>query len=300
MNGGLFMANLGFIGLGAMGGRIAKRLLDAGHTVTGYNRTRSKAQWLLDAGMLWGETPSAVARAADITFTMVANTTALRSVVEGPDGVLDALAAGKVFIDMSTVSPSFSRDLAAKVAEKGAHMLDVPVSGSTITVEQGNLSLMVGGDEAIFEQVKSILLDIGPRVNYVGKNGQAALMKVAINLSLPVQFLAFSEGLLLAEKSGIPRETAYKVWMDSAVVPPAIRYRGPFVLKKPDEPLFDVNMMQKDLLLALEIGREVDVPLPTVAVANEFLTAARAMGLAKEDFAVLFDVLARMSGISNE
>jgi 3-hydroxyisobutyrate dehydrogenase-like beta-hydroxyacid dehydrogenase len=294
------MANLGFIGLGAMGGRIVKRLLAAGHTVTGYNRTRSKAQWLLDAGMLWGETPFAVARAADITFTMVANTDALSSVAEGPDGLLAALTAGKIFLDMSTVSPTFSRDLAAKVAKKGAHMLDTPVSGSTITVDQGNLSIMVGGDEAIFEQVKPVLLNIGPKVNYVGKNGQAALMKIALNLSLPIQFLAFSEGLLLAEKSGIPRETAFKVWMDSAVAPPAMKYRGPFVLKKPDEPLFNVNMMQKDLLLALEIGREVDVPLPTVAVANEFLTSARAMGLAHEDFAVIFDVLARMSGVSNE
>src|SRR3989441_372326 len=194
------MANLGFIGLGAMGGRIAKRLLDAGHTVTGYNRTKSKAQWLLEAGMRWADTPRAVAEAADIIFTMVSNTSALHEVFGGPDGVLAGLGKGKIYIDMSTVSPAASRHLAARVAEKGARMLDSPVSGSVITLEQGNLSLMVGGDEATFERVKPILLDIGPKVNYVGSNGQAVLMKIAINLNLQVQMMAFCEGLLLAEK----------------------------------------------------------------------------------------------------
>ncbi len=156
------MANLGFIGLGAMGGRVVKRLLDAGHTVTGYNRTRAKAQWLLDAGMRWGESPRAVAQAADVIFTMVTNTTALHEVVRGEDGILAGLEPGKVYIDMSTISPAASKYFAAQVADTGAHMLDSPVSGSVITLEQGNLSLMVGGEEAVFEQVKPILLDIGP------------------------------------------------------------------------------------------------------------------------------------------
>src|SRR6266851_535703 len=202
------MAKLGFVGLGAMGGRVTKRLLDAGHTVTGYNRTKSKAQWLLDAGMRWGESPRAVAESVDIVFTMVTNTAALHEVFNGPDGILAGLGKGKIYIDMSTVSPAASPHLAAQVAEKGAHMLDSPVSGSVITLEQGNLSLMVGGDRAIFEQVKPLLLDIGPKINYVGKNGQAVLMKIAINLNLQVQITAFYEGLLLAVKGGVPLETA--------------------------------------------------------------------------------------------
>ncbi len=293
------MAKIGFIGLGAMGSRVVKRLLDAGHTVTGYNRTKAKSQWLLDAGMLWGETPRAVAEAADVTFTMVTNTTALHAVTDGQEGVLAGLGAGKIYIDMSTVNPSYSRNLAEKVATQGAHMLDVPVSGSVITLEQGNLSLMAGGDKQTFEQVKAILLDIGPKVNYVGANGQAVLMKIAVNLSLPVQFLALSEGLLLAEKGGIPRETALEVWMNSVLASPALKYRGPFILGMPDEAWFNVNMMQKDLLLAMEMGRELDVPLPSVALANEILTAARAMGLAHEDFAIMFQVVARMAGLEN-
>jgi len=291
------MANLGFVGLGAMGGRVTRRLLDAGHTVTGYNRTKSKAQWLLDLGMRWGETPRAVAEAADVIFTMVTNTGALHEVVDGHNGILVGLQKGKIYIDMSTISPAASKRLAERVAEKGAQMLDSPVSGSVITLEQGNLSLMVGGDKATFEQVKPILLDIGPKVNYVGTNGQAVLMKVAINLNLQVQMLAFCEALLLAEKGGIPRETAMEVMLNSVIASPSLKYRTPFILEMPDEAWFNVNMMQKDMLLALEMGRELNVPLPTVATSNEYLTAARAMGLAEQDFAVVYKVLAKMSGL---
>jgi 3-hydroxyisobutyrate dehydrogenase-like beta-hydroxyacid dehydrogenase len=292
------MANLGFVGLGVMGGRMAKRLLDAGHTVTGYNRTRSKADWLLEAGMHWGESPCVVAEVADVTLSMVANTTALHAVTGGPDGVLAGLGPGKIYVDMSTVSPAASRELAAQVATKGAQMVDAPVSGSVTTLEQGRLSIMVGGDPTAFERVKPILEDIGPKVTHVGRNGLAATMKIATNLSLAVQMLAFSEGVLLAEKSGIRRETAVEVLVNSVIASPMVKYRGPFVLGMPDEAWFNVNMMQKDMNLALELGRQLDVPLPTTAVTNEFLTAARGMGLSDEDFAIIFEVLARMAGVN--
>jgi len=291
------MAKLGFVGLGVMGGRMAKRLLDAGHTVTGYNRTRSKAQWLLDAGMAWGETPRAVAEAADITFSMVTNTDALHSITEGPDGLLAGLGKGKIYVDMSTVSPVFSQELAKQVAAKDASMMDSPVSGSVVTLEEGRLSVMVGGDAETFEKVKPILQDIGPKVTHVGANGLAVAMKIATNLSLAVQMLAFSEGVLLAEKSGIKRETAVEVLVNSVIASPMVKYRGPFVLEMPDEAWFNCYMMQKDMNLALELGQELSVPLPTTAVTNEFLTAARGMGLEKQDFAIMFEVLAQMSGV---
>ncbi len=291
------MANLGFIGLGVMGGRMAKRLLDAGHSVTGYNRTRSKGQWLIDAGMAWGETPRAVAEAADYTFSMVTNTEALHGITEEPDGLLAGLGPGKIYVDMSTVSPVFSQELAKQVAEKGASMLDSPVSGSVVTLEEGRLSLMVGGDVETFEKVKPILQDIGPKVTHVGVNGLAVTMKIATNLSLAVQMLAFSEGVLLAEKSGIKRETAVEVLTNSVIASPMVKYRGPFVMGMPDEAWFNCYMMQKDMNLALELGRELEVPLPTTAVTNEFLTAARGMGLEKQDFAILFEVLAQMAGV---
>jgi 3-hydroxyisobutyrate dehydrogenase-like beta-hydroxyacid dehydrogenase len=291
------MAKLGFIGLGVMGGNMVSRLLEKGHIVTGYNRTRAKAQWLMDRGMLLAESPRAVAAASDVTFTMVTNSAALAAVADGPEGVLAGLSSGKFLIEMSTVDPEASRALAAKVREKGADMIDAPVSGSVITLQQGKLSVMVGGRKETFEQLKPLLLDIGPKVTHVGDNGLALSMKIAVNLSLAVQMLAFSEGVLLAEKSGIPREVAVDVLVHSAVASPMIQYRGPFVLQQPKEAWFDVNMMQKDMLLAMDLGRKVNVPVPTTAVANEFLTAARGMGWEKLDFAVVFDVLARMSGV---
>ncbi len=293
------MANLGFVGLGVMGSRIVKRLLDAGHSVTGYNRTKSKAQRLLDGGMKWGESPHAVAKAADVVFTMVSNTSALQSVTGGPNGLLTGLRQGAIFIDMSTVSPAVIRELAAQVVSKGAQMLDAPVSGSVITLEEGKLSIMAGGDRAAFDRVQPILQDIGPKVTHVGGNGMAVSMKIAINLSLAVQMLAFSEGVLLAEKSGIARETAVEVLLNSVIASPMVKYRGPFALGMPDEAWFNVDMMQKDMLLALEMGKQFAVPLPTTAVTNEMLTTARGMGLAEKDFAVLFETLARMSGLKH-
>ena len=292
------MANLGFIGLGVMGSQMVNRLLDKGHAVTGYNRTRAKAQWLIDRGMKWADSPRAVAAAADVTFAMVTNVAALQAIADGPDGLLAGLSPGKVFVDISTVSPAASRALAARVRERGADMLDAPVSGSVITLQEGKLSVMVGGRRETFERVKPLLLDIGPKVTYVGNNGLALSMKIATNLSLAVQMMAFSEGVLLAEKSGIARETAVDVLTHSAIASPMIQYRGPFVLRMPEEAWFDVNMMQKDMLLAMELGRQLNVPLPTTAASNEFLTAARGMGWEKKDFAVVFDVLAQMSGVS--
>jgi 3-hydroxyisobutyrate dehydrogenase-like beta-hydroxyacid dehydrogenase len=292
------MANIGFVGLGVMGSQMVNRLLDKGHTVTGYNRTRTKGQWLVEKGMRWADSPREVAEAADVIFSMVTNAAALSAVAEGPNGIVAGLTANKILVDMSTVSPSASRALAATVRAKGADMVDSPVSGSVITLQQGQLSVMVGGRHDTFLKVKPLLEDIGPKVTHVGDNGLALSMKIATNLSLAVQMLAFCEGVLIAEKSGIAREVAVDVLTHSAIASPMIKYRGPFVLQMPEEAWFDVNMMQKDMNLALELGRQLDVPLPTTATVNEFLTAARGMGLAKKDFAVVFDVLARMSGVT--
>ena len=292
------MANLGYVGLGAMGGRMAARLLAKGHVVTGYNRTPSKAQWLIEQGMKWAGSPRAVCEAADVIFVMVGDSAALEVVAGGPDGLLAGLRAGQVVIDMSTVSPSVSRAVAAKARQKGADMIDAPVSGSVATLEQGKLSVMVGGQGATFERVKPLLEDVGSKVTHVGENGLALSMKIAHNLSLAVQMLAFSESVLLAEKSGISRETAVDVLTHSVIASPMIQYRGPFVLHMPEEAWFNVNMMQKDVQLALEMGRQLDVPLPTTAIVNQFLTAARALGLAEQDFAAIFRVLAHLSGVS--
>jgi 3-hydroxyisobutyrate dehydrogenase-like beta-hydroxyacid dehydrogenase len=280
-----------------MGGRMAERLLAKGHTVTGYNRSRAKAQWLIDKGMKWADSPRAVSQASDVTLSMVTNSEALRAIAEGPDGIIAGLSAGKIFVDISTVSPATSRAIAAKVREKGADMIDSPVSGSVVTLVEGKLTMMAGGRRETFDRVKPLLEDIARKVTLVGDNGLAVAMKIATNLGLAVQMLAFSEAVLLAEKSGIPRATAVEVLTNSVIGSPMVQYRGPFVLQLPEEAWFNVNMMQKDMLLALELGRQLDVPLPTTAVTNEFLTAARGTGMVEKDFAVLFDVLAHMSGV---
>ena len=291
------MATLGFVGLGSMGSRMARRLLDAGHKVVGYNRTRAKAQPLIAAGMQLGESPRAAAESAEVVFSMVADTEALRAVALGPDGIIAGLGSGATWVEMSTVSPVVVRQLAEQVAARGAAMLDAPVSGSVVTLEQGQLSFMVGGDGPVLDRVRPYLLAIGPTITHVGPLGFGVTMKIATNLGVAVQMLAFSESLVLAEKAGIARQRAVEVLLKSAVASPMLKYRGPFVLEKPREVLFNVAMMQKDLRLALELGWAAGVPLPSTALTHEMLTAAQGLGLTEYDFAVVFDVLARMSGL---
>jgi 3-hydroxyisobutyrate dehydrogenase-like beta-hydroxyacid dehydrogenase len=291
------VATLGFVGLGVMGGGIARRLLAAGHTVHGYNRTREKAEILAGEGLIVVDSPREAAERSEVVFSMVTNVSALRAIAEGTNGVMAGLSEGKIWVDMSTAAPSVSRELAEEVRARGADLVDAPVSGSVSTLEEGKLAVMVGGRPGTFERVQPLLLDVGPKVTHVGDNGQALLLKIAINLSLQVQMVAFCEGLLLAEKDGIDREVAVDVMLNSVIASPMLKYRGPFVLELPDEAWFDVDMMQKDMVLALEAGRQLDVPMPTTAAANELLTAARGMGLADEDFAVVYQVLGELAGL---
>ncbi len=287
----------GFVGLGVMGGRMAARLLAAGYAVVGYNRTREKARALVGAGLRLAASPREAAEAADVVFTMVTDTAALEAVTRGPDGVLAGLRRGAVLVEMSTVGPEAVRALAGEVAARGAALLDAPVSGSPATLDAGQLSFMVGGDEAAIERARPYLLAIGPTITHVGAIGLAKAMKVAINQGLAVQMLVFAESVLLAEKAGIARERAVEAVLRSVVASPMLKYRGPFVLGMPAEAWFDVGMMQKDLALALDLGRATGVPLATVAATNEALTAARGLGLAGYDFAVVFDVIARLAGL---
>lgn len=291
------MAKLGYVGLGTMGGRMVERLMDKGHEVVGYNRTKAKAEWLVEKGMELADTPREVAEKVDIVFSMVTNTKAVEAITQGTDGIIAGLSAGKVYVDMSTMSPTYSRELAEQVKATGALMLDAPVSGSVITLVEGKLSVMVGGEKEAFDKALPLLQDIGPKVTHVGANGLAVTIKIASNLGLAVQMLAFSESVLIAEKAGIPRDVAVDVLTNSVIGSPMVKYRGPFVLGHPDEAWFDCSMMQKDLNLAIELGQHYNIPLPTTALTNEYLNAAKALGLGKYDFAIIFDVLAKAAGI---
>jgi 3-hydroxyisobutyrate dehydrogenase-like beta-hydroxyacid dehydrogenase len=290
-------ATVGFVGLGAMGGRMARRLLDAGYTLYGYNRTAVKAAALVRAGMTLAASPREVAERADVVFTMVTDDTALEAVTRPPEGLLAGWRPGAILVEMSTVSPAVVERLAAAVAARSGALLDAPVSGSPATLDAGQLSFMVGGDPAALERARPYLEAIGPTITHVGPVGLAKSMKIAVNLGLAVQMLAFAEAVALAEKAGVDRARAVEVLLKSVIASPMVKYRGPFVLGMPEEALFDVDMIQKDLRLALDMARASGVALPSVSLTHELLTAAKGLGLAKYDFAVVFDVIANLSNL---
>lgn len=287
------MNTVGFIGLGAMGSRIAGRLLAAGHTVYGTNRTKAKAQDLIGRGLRWCDTPRQVAEAAEVTFSMVTDDAALRNVADGPDGFLAGLARGTVHIDMSTISVDLSCELAEQARGLGAEFLDAPVSGSVPAAEDGSLAIMAAGDEAAYRRIEPLLKELGSTVTYVGANGQALLLKFAVNISLGAQILALAEGVLLAERGGIDRKLAVDVIAGSAVGSPAVRARGPLVLDLPEQAWFDVALMQKDIRLALDTGTFLDTPLPVAQTTDRMLARARELGYEHRDIAAFFEVLAK-------
>jgi 3-hydroxyisobutyrate dehydrogenase-like beta-hydroxyacid dehydrogenase len=288
------MTTLGFVGLGHMGGSMAARLLAAGYTVYGQSLDLREAQDLVHEGLRWRDTPREVAEAADVVFTSVPDDDALQSVASGPDGILAGLSAAKVWVDMSTVSPRASREVAKRVQALGAEMLDAPVSGSVPQVRSGTLTIMVGGAEQAYARVEPILRELGTPT-HIGENGQGLVLKLAINISLAVQMLAFAEGLLLAERAGIDRTRAVAVMTQSPIGSPMLKARADLVLDLPDEAWFDVSLMQKDIVLALDTARQLRVPLPTAATADEVLTLARARGYERRDIAALFEVLAQLT-----
>jgi 3-hydroxyisobutyrate dehydrogenase-like beta-hydroxyacid dehydrogenase len=289
------MGTVGFVGLGTMGGRIADRLLASGHQVHGTNRTVAKAQPLIDRGLRWEATPREVAAAAEVVFSMVSDDAALEAVTVGPDGILAGLTPGKVYIDMSTVSPEASVTIAERVRSNSARMLDSPVSGSVPQAETGTLTIMVGGEEAAFRLVEPLLRELGQTVTHVGGNGQGLLLKLAINISLAVQTLAFSEGLLLAERGGIDPPLAARVMSESSIGSPMLKARVPLLLDLPETAWFDVQLLHKDIRLALQAATGLGVTLPSAATADDMLAQAGELGYGERDIAALHQVLTRLS-----
>jgi 3-hydroxyisobutyrate dehydrogenase-like beta-hydroxyacid dehydrogenase len=285
---------IGFVGLGRMGGNMAARFLAAGYTVYGEERAREHAQDLERAGLQWRETPREVTEAADVVFTSIPGDEVLELIAGGPDGILAGLSAAKVWVDMSTVSPSASRELADRVRALGSQLLDAPVSGSVPQVQAGTLTIMVGGDEDAYARVEPLLRELGTPT-HIGENGQGLVLKLAINISLAVQTLALSEGLLLAEHAGVDPEVALQVMTQSPIGSPMLKARATMFLDPPAHAWFDVDLMQKDIKLALASGRELDVPLPSTAVVAELLSAARGNGYEDRDITILFRLLSDLS-----
>jgi 3-hydroxyisobutyrate dehydrogenase-like beta-hydroxyacid dehydrogenase len=291
-------AKIGFVGLGHMGGGMAARFLAAGYPVYGEEQHREQADELVRDGLQWRDTPREVAEAADILFTSLPDDGVLEAVASGPDGILAGLAAEKIWVDVSTVSPRASRGLAERVHALGAAMLDAPVSGSVPQVQTGTLTIMVGGEKDAYARVEPLLRELGTPT-HIGENGQGLVLKLAINISLAVQMLAFAEGLVLAERSGVDPKVAVEVMTASPIGSPMLKARADLVLDLPDEAWFDVGLMQKDVALALDAGRDLHVPLPSAAAADSVLTVARALGYERRDLAALFEVLAQLAGEPN-
>ena len=288
------MDSIGFIGLGNMGSKMVGRLLKAGHTVVGYNRTKEKALPLIKLGMQWADSPRDVVKACNITLMSLTDDKALSAIIEGENGILPAITKEKLLVDLSTVSPDLSKSIASKIAANQAHLLEAPVSGNPLMVENRQASIMVGGDHAEFTRVKPILESIGSKVFYVGENGQALVLKLALNINLAAQFYAFSEGMLLIQRAGLDMNKAIEIMQQSAIASPNIKQRAPYILTPPEQALFSIKLMQKDLLLALEQGRQLGVPLLNTAITNEALTAARGQNLGDEDLSILFTSIKQM------
>ena len=288
---------VGFAGLGAMGSGIARGLIDAGYTVVGWNRTREKAEPLIAAGMGWADTPRELAESVDVLFTMLTNSAAIEATAGGPDGMLAGLRQGAVWADLSTISPDASVALAGRVRATGASFLDCPVSGSPATLAAGEMSVMVGGDRAAFESIEQVLRAIGPKVSYIGPNGQAILTKVAINLALVVSVTAFAEGVALIEKAGVDRAAAVDAVLKSVIASPVIGYRAPLLVDDTDV-FADVELQQKDLVLAEELARQLGAAVPTCAATSEMLSAARSSKTSDRDFVVsVHEAYRRMGGM---
>ncbi|HEX4594108.1 MAG TPA: NAD(P)-dependent oxidoreductase [Bryobacteraceae bacterium] len=291
---------IGFVGLGDMGQAIVPRLINAGHTVVGWNRTKEKAAPMFKLGMLWAGTPREAAQEAEIVFSIVTDSAAVGSVALGPDGIISGLRKGAVYLDMSTIDPDVSRAVAAEFAKVGLIMMDAPISGTTLTLSQNRASLMVAGDKAIFERVQPVLLAIGPKATYIGAQGLAVQLKVALNMTLVIEVIGFCEGIALAEKGGVPREVAVDAFLKSVVASPVLNYRAPLILEGriSDATYGNVNLQQKDMLLALDLGRKMGVPVPLGAAANEMLNACRGLGLDHHDFVTVYEVYRRLGGMS--
>lgn len=291
---------IGFAGLGDMGRAIVPRLIAAGHTVTGWNRTKQKAEPMFKLGMRWSDSPRELAAASEIVFSIVTDSDAVKALALGENGLIAGLRKDSIYLDMSTIDPEVSRFVGAEFAKAGLTMMDAPISGTTFTLGQGKASLMVGGDKAAFDRVAPVLLAIGPTVTHIGKQGLAVQMKVALNMTLVIEVIGFCEGVALAEKGGVPREVAIDAMLKSVVASPVLAYRAPLILEGhiSDATYGNVTLQQKDMLLALNLGRKMGVPVPLGAAANEMLTACRGFGLEQNDFVTVYEVYRKLGGMS--
>jgi 3-hydroxyisobutyrate dehydrogenase len=287
---------IGVVGLGRMGEPIARRLLDAGHSVTVFNRTTKRTEGLVELGATLAESPRDAWSSADACITMVADDAALRAVMLADDGLLGDGPAGRVVVDMSTVSVEVSQVVAeaAKAARIG--YLRAPVSGNPSVVESGNLTIMVSGDAEAFERLEPALHDVGPNVFYLGAGEEARVMKLALNLMVAGTAELIAEALVLGEASGLEREAMLEVMGASAMGSPFVKYKTAALVADDYTATFTSAMMHKDLSLAVEAAEAVAVPLPTAVLVRRLLEECISTGMGDLDLMALLPRLAREAG----
>ena len=292
------MANLGFLGLGIMGAPMARNLLRAGHRVALWSNTAGKAALLAGEGQaIVCQSPKEVAEQADCIFLCVGDTDMSEQVLTGPGGVLEGAKPGTVVADASTVSPTRSRAIGAKLAAHGVHFLDAPCTGSKPGAEKGTLTFMIGGDQAIFEANRANFEPMGKLFFYCGGTGMGLQAKLTQNLILANIMQAFNEGMVLATKAGMDPELMLEVLDNSAAKSGLISFKAPYVFRRDFSTNFAVKWMHKDITLALESAREMDIPLPVTSLTQQMFRAAMAMGFADEDICATVKVTETWAGV---
>jgi 3-hydroxyisobutyrate dehydrogenase-like beta-hydroxyacid dehydrogenase len=282
---------IGFIGLGYMGSRMAMNILKNQYELVVYNRSKEKARELVQNGARLAETPSDLARDADILFSMLANPETVEQLALGKDGFLNSLKEGSIWVDCSTVNPSFSVKMAKESSEKGIHFLDAPVAGSIIPAEKGELIFLVGGDEAILDQCKPIIECMASKILYFGSNGKGTSMKMVINTMLAFGMVGFSEAMSLGKSLEIDSKTLMDVLLSSAVCPPFLSYKKEIITKgEYDKTQFPLKWMLKDLVLATKSAYETGIAMPVANLVKEMFALASKKGFAEKDFSAIYNL----------
>jgi 3-hydroxyisobutyrate dehydrogenase-like beta-hydroxyacid dehydrogenase len=284
---------IGFIGLGIMGSRMAANLLKSGYPLTVYNRTLEKAEPLLAKGAAWVENPASLAGGVDILFTILANPEAVREVALGPSGFLDHLRPGIIWVDSSTVNPSFSKIMAQEAHERRVHFVDAPVAGTKGPAEQAQLIFLAGGDAEDVQACQPFFDAMGKQTVHLGPNGMGTAAKMVVNLLLGEAMLAFSEALVLGQSLGIPLQGLMNLLVGGPVAAPFTAGKRAKIEKSQYDPEFPLKWMRKDLQLVSLSGYEQGVALPTLNAAKEIFTLAERQGWGELDFSAIYDFLAR-------
>ncbi len=291
------MGKIAYIGLGVMGQGMAKRLLSAGYDVTVYNRSRDKAEAMMEFGAKVGDTPKSAVLEADIVISCLADPPAVKAVMYGEEGAIAGMKAGAILIDMSTIDPSTSIEIAEELKKRGKHMLDAPVGGSRVHAAEGQLTAMVGGEESVLERCRPVLDTLCKAVIYTGPNGSGAYTKLCFNLIVSHMTAAIAEALILGEKAGVKGQVILDTIMNAAIASKYYEWKGGCMMDRDFTTNFSTKLMLKDLNLIMSAAYGLDLSLPVTASVKELFAAAKATGHAEEDFCSVVKVLESIAGI---